>query len=124
MDKEVIGKGTFRGYSVVILRPKINKNDVLLEFEEHPDGVGCWPGLMADSDDPEGLDPTKYYSYRPKDDPDLQLSFSAPKKKKSGYHCVCCNDYNQYAEANLTKDRFICHSCRSTEGWRFDGEFL
>ena len=43
---------------------------------------------------------------------------------KNGCNCIQCGDENKLAEPNMTKDRFMCFGCRSTDRWRYEGEFL
>jgi|GEM_PF-3634208 len=41
------------------------------------------------------------------------------------YSCTRCGIHNEYiTEPNLTKDRYLCFSCKSTYSWAYSGEFI
>ena len=43
---------------------------------------------------------------------------------RQGCNCIHCNDENKLAEPNMTGGRFMCFGCRSTDRWRYEGEFI
>lgn len=47
-----------------------------------------------------------------------------PPIARKVYRCVECGEENTWAEANMTNDRFICFSHRTTVGWKYPGEIL
>lgn len=38
-----------------------------------------------------------------------------PKAKKTGFNCKCCNDKNDFAEANQDDGSYVCFNCRVDE---------
>lgn len=80
------------------------------------------------------LDPSKYYhwynifntDFVPDSEliPDTIRSGRADTVRAQGCNCIQCNDRNDWAEPNMTNNRFMCHGCRSTDRWRYQGEFL
>lgn len=78
------------------------------------------------------LDSYRYYcwlregstDFVPDFDPRDTLKSALAIVPPSGCKCVHCKGGNDYANPNMTGGRFICHGCRSTDWWRYEGEIL
>lgn len=114
----------FEGFRchIVFIHPV---NQYLVVFDEDTKGFwACWPGRNKTIDG-YLCDNNKFYwwlcSY---DEMKLDSSVSSVAVAADhSYNCVECNLENKYAEANLTKDRYLCYSCGDSYAWKYVGQF-
>ena len=108
-------------YSCKIIGISVSGN-LVLEFEEQPGNYAWQHKEGHEIKGVTNLIIDKWYWVIAPSDKD----FIADSKEntKHGFHCIECNNYNQYAEANLTGGRFICFSCKASYSWRYEGQFL
>lgn len=92
---------------------------VLVEFDK--DIVG----FSKETDPDLPLKEGRFYRWFPVNSVDIKLIKNVKTIQKiQNLRCVHCREGNDYAEPNMTEDRFCCHACRDAEGWRYREFYL
>jgi hypothetical protein len=114
-------KGKYRKHEFVATsHTKTDDTGFFEQLMEFSDTYG-WEPDATDHKEWPGLNQAKTYwwVHDPKDNTSVFLGTQV-----GGYNCVVCNNFNKYAEANLTEDRHICFSCRASYAWKYEDELL